>query len=283
MKKSVIAEVKQIIKKQNLNCSVKEFKDNVDWPDISYSLVLSEAFIREFKKNVDWYYISDSQVLSEAFIREFKDDVRWNSISSHQVLSESFIREFKDEVEWDDISLYQVLSENFIREFKDYVYWDYISCYRHLSESFIREFKNDVDWNDISHSQVLSEDFIKEFMNEIDIKLYHSVHKEKSLKQKTKEIKEYAKTHNLKFDGKYLYAFRNHDEWGHGAFNKTITYQKGKYYKDWHCDMRKNIENSFGLGIWPKGNTPVKVKVSDWGVCANRDDGKARVCGFEVI
>ena len=47
--------------------------------------------------------------------------------------------------------------------------------------------------------------------------------------------------------------------------------------------MRENIENSFGLGIWPKGNTPVKVKVKDWGVAVNRDDGKARVYGITVI
>ena len=47
--------------------------------------------------------------------------------------------------------------------------------------------------------------------------------------------------------------------------------------------MRKNEENSFGMGIWPKGNTPVKVKLEDWGVAVNKNDGKARVWGFEVI
>ena len=47
--------------------------------------------------------------------------------------------------------------------------------------------------------------------------------------------------------------------------------------------MRKNEENSFGLGIFPTGNTPVKVKIEDWGLEVNRKDGKARVWGFEVI
>ena len=47
--------------------------------------------------------------------------------------------------------------------------------------------------------------------------------------------------------------------------------------------MNPNNENSFGLGIFPKGNTPIKVKISDWGVAVNREDGKARVWGFEVI
>lgn len=64
-----------------------------------------------------------------------------------------------------------------------------------------------------------------------------------------------------------------------------LTYQKGQYYKDWHCDMRKHEECSFGLGIWPRGNTPIKVKVSDWGVSVsdNKYNGKARVWGFKVI
>jgi hypothetical protein len=48
--------------------------------------------------------------------------------------------------------------------------------------------------------------------------------------------------------------------------------------------MRENEENSFGFGIWPKGNTPVKVKIEDWGVAVTvRNDGKARVWGFEII
>jgi hypothetical protein len=70
---------------------------------------------------------------------------------------------------------------------------------------------------------------------------------------------------------------------GRGTFNKTISYKKGKYYKDWKCDMRKDEPNSFGLGIWPKGNTPVKVKISDWGVGDVDTNGKARIQGFQII
>jgi hypothetical protein len=47
--------------------------------------------------------------------------------------------------------------------------------------------------------------------------------------------------------------------------------------------MNMENENSFGLGIWPKGNTPVKVSVKDWGIEVGREDGKARVFGFEVL
>ena len=97
-------------------------------------------------------------------------------------------------------------------------------------------------------------------------------------------MKKYAEKHNLKFDGKYLYTFRNHDKFGRGSFNKTIFYEKGKYYRDWKCDMRENELNSFGFGIWPKGNTPVKVSVRDWGVSVkDNSKGKARVWGFTIL
>jgi len=117
----------------------------------------------------------------------------------------------------------------------------------------------------------------------VDSKLQKEIYKEKTLKQKRLEVKKYAQQYNLKVDEKYLYAFRIHDDFGRGMFSKAIFYTKGKYYRDWHCDMRVNKENSFGLGIFPKGNTPVKVKIEDWGVAVSRKDGKARVWGFEVI
>ena len=246
MKNKTTNEVKQLIKGLNLNCSVNEFKDKVDWGYISYYQTLSEDFIREFKNKVKWYSISKSQTLSE--------------------FGEEFIREFKDKVYWINISYYQILSK--------------------FGEDFIREFKNEVDWNNISESQNLSnfsKEFMEEFKSKINIELQTEIHAKKTLKQKIKEVKIYAKKHNLKYDEDYLYAFRNHDKNGSGRHNKTIKYKKGKYYKDWHCDMRKYKENSFGLGIWPKGNTKIKVKINDWGVAVNKEDGKARVMGFEII
>ena len=170
-----------------------------------------------------------------------------------------------------------------IREFHSKVYWYQISYYQKLSEDFIREFQSKVNWGYISRHQILSEDFIREFKSKVYSKLQKEIHKEKALKQKRLEVKEYAQQYNLKVDEKYLYAFRTHDDFGRGIFNKTISYEKGKYYKDWHCDMRVDEENSFGLGIFSKGNTPVKVKIEDWGVAVSRKDGKARVWGFEVI
>jgi hypothetical protein len=87
----------------------------------------------------------------------------------------------------------------------------------------------------------------------------------------------------LEFDGKYLYAFRTHDVWGRGVHNKTIFYTKRETYRDWHCDMNPKNENSFGLGIFPKGNTKVKVHYQDWGVEVNSKDGKARVWAFTAV
>jgi len=306
MKQSVRKEIQEIIKKENLNCSIKEFQSKVDWNSISSNQKLSEDFIREFQSKVSWNYISHYQKLSEDFIREFQSKVYWGNISRcqklsenfirefqskvdwycisyDQKLSEDFIREFQSEVDWVNISTCQILSEDFIREFQSKVDWGNISRYQKLSENLIREFHDEVSWDNISRYQKLSEDFIREFQSEVDSKLQKEIHKEKTLKQKRLEVKEYAQQYNLKVDKKYLYAFRTHDHCGRGMFNKAISYKKGKYYKDWHCDMRVNKENSFGLGIFPKGNTPVKVKIEDWGVAVSRDDGKARVWGFEVI
>jgi len=239
MNQKLKKEVEKIIKQEKLNCTVKEFKDKVNW-----------------------YYISECQKLSESFIKKFKDKVNWYYISKYQKLSESFIKEFKDKVNWYCISRYQKLSESFIKKFKDKVNWYYISEYQKLSSKFKQKHKKD-----------------------LNLKVQNKKHKNKTIKTKEKEIKSYAKKHNLNFDGKYLYAFRDHDQYGRGMYNKTIFYEKGKYYQDWHCDMDEEEQNSFGLGIFPKGNTKIKVKVEDWG-CSVKDDGtrgKGRVWGFEIV
>ena len=149
----------------------------------------------------------------------------------------------------------------------------------------IEEFKDKVNWDYISSYQKLSESFIKEFKDKVDKKLYKAINREISYQQKLKEVKEYCEKYNLEFDYKNrcFYAYRKHDIYNRGMYNKTIFYKKNKYYEDWHLDMRKNVENSFGLGIFPEGNTKVKVLIKDWGVSVNRKYGKARVWGFEIV
>ena len=192
------------------------------------------------------------------------------------------IKEFQDKVDWNRISRYQNLSEEFIREFKNRVDWNNISIYQKLSEPFIKEFQDKVSWNRISMYQNLSEPFIREFQDKVDIKTYNDAHKKKNIIQKRKKVKEYAKKYNLKYNKTYIYAYRNHDKLGRGIIKPT-QYKKNIYYRDWHIDMREDVKNSFGFGVFPKGNTKVKVKIKDWGCAVIREDGKARVLGFEII
>jgi hypothetical protein len=115
---------------------------------------------------------------------------------------------------------------------------------------------------------------------EIQLRIHHD---KRTPKQKLEEVMEYAKKHTLKIKDGYLYAFRNHDIFGRGMFNATLTYNKGCTYRDWHCDLNPYSENSFGLGIWPKGNTPIRIKINDWGTAVKNNSGKGRVWEFEVI
>jgi len=148
------------------------------------------------------------------------------------------------------------------KKFKDNVTWNCILKYQKLSEDFIREFKDSVDWNCISKHQ----------------------HSYKKRNWKPIKLESYLKKHSLKSDKKYFYAFRNHDSIGNGRIKSNSFYTQGKYYTDWHCDLNPNNENSYGFGIYPKGNTPIKVKLSDWGTeVKNNQEGKARVWGFEII
>ena len=281
--KSLTKEIERIIAELPIKCSVEEFQNRVYWGFISNSQKLSEEFIEKFQDKVDWNHISNSQKLSEEFIEKFQNKVDWCNVSCCQKLSEEFIEKFQDRVDWNYISRSQKLSEEFIEKFQDRVHWPCISRSQKLSEEFIEKFQDEVDWGGISRFHKLSKEFIKKFQYFFNTGVQRINHKETTLKEKRSRIQAYAKKHNLEFDGEYLYAFRNHDEWGRGVFNETLSYKKGKYYRDWHCDMNEATENSFGLGVWPKGNTPIKVKVEDWGVEVDREDGKGRVWGFEVI
>ena len=220
---------------------------------------------------------------TEEYIRSNPDKVDWYDISIQQKLSENFIREFQNKLDWDCISKYQKLTGDFIIEFQDKVSWIKISYSQKLSESFIREFQNKVNWYFISYNQKLSKEFMKEFEDKVNkeeqLKTHHN---ELSLQEKQELIQKYCDKYNLKYDDNYLYAYRNHDKNGSGIFNKTIIYEKNKYYRDWRCDLNPEHIISFGYGINTRGNTKVKVKIEDIGCWVNYND-KLRVWGFEII
>ena len=152
------------------------------------------------------------------------------------------------------------------------------------TEKELLELVEENGWNFICNNQKLSEKFMDKHLTkeqkEIQLKRHHD---KRTLKEKQEEVTVYAKKHKLKIKDGYLYAFREHDQWGRGMFNNTLTYDKGYTYRDWRCDLDPENENSFGLGIWPKGNTPVRVKIKDWGCEVKENNGKGRVWEFETI
>ncbi len=243
----------------------------------------TEEYIRSNIDKVNWYDISRNQILSEDFIREFQDKVNWAVISYKQKLNENFIREFQDRVHWRYISSNQKLTTNFIRKFKNRINWTLITCHQNLNTKFIKEFQDKVDWYFISRNQKLSKNFMKEFKDKIDIDIQLKYHHNKlTLQEKHELIKKYCEQYKLLYDDTTFYAFRDHDKNGSGIWNKTIKYEKNKYYRDWRCNLDSEKPNSFGYGIFSKGNTKVKVKIEDVG-CWVRDNDKLRVWGFEII
>ncbi len=284
---------------------MEKYQNQLDWHQICCSQVLPESFIEKLlnsnvlglRRNcIYWRAICQCQHLSSKFMTKYQNLLAWYLISRYQTLTEDFITKFKKKISWDNISSYQRLSEKFIHKFRRKVKWNMISSYQPMSEKFIIKHRKRLDLDRVVTSRKISKPLQdkwveKEFINSAALCYYRNVFTEKSIEQKAKEIQAYALKYDLKFDGEYLYAFRDHDTRGCGKYNQAIHYESGKYYRDWHCDMDKTEPNSFGLGIWPKGNTPIKVRVNDWGVAViggakfprNRGDGKGRVWGFEVL
>jgi len=265
MNSKVTKEVKNFIKILNLNCTVEEFKDKVNWNYISASQKLSENFIREFKSNVEWYRISQYQKLSEDFIREFKDKVYWIFISKFQKLSEKFIREFKDNVSFSYISQYQKLSENFIREFKDKINWNFI-------------------FNYVSQYQKLSGKFRKEF----NIKISKCNWIYKPVNFKLKKIKEVHKYEII--DDKFIIAYKGIRYDNYSRFNFQYKYEIGKTYES-NCDCNIDDNSSFGLSAWTLEKAKcycnekiikVKININDLG-CIVYDGNKLRCKKFTVL
>jgi len=234
---------------------------------------------------ISWALISRYQSLSEKFIEKYQYKLDWSAVSRYQILSESFLKKYYYKIkedDWNYILKHRTLSESFIEEHYDDLNWMYISQYQRLSEDFIEKYKDKVNWDRISQYQKLSKPFINKYKDKINIDVYNKINRKLSYQEKIEEVKKYVEKYSLSYDNKYFYAYRTHDDLGSGQFKKDIFYKKGKYYTDWHLDMRAEQENSFGLGVFRKGSIRVKIKIEDWGVEVIGANGKARVWGFEI-
>lgn len=136
---------------------IDEFKDKIDWDQLSIFHIFSEKQLIKYKDKVDWYVAITVQKINENVIRECLIDLDvsykrsvFQSIFEFNKLSEAFIEELinlnykEDFVDWYYISRYQTLSENFIRKYKDKVNWKYILLNQKLSEEFKNEFKDKI-------------------------------------------------------------------------------------------------------------------------------------------
>ena len=88
-------EIKELIKKLEINCSIKEFQDKVDWNIISKFQKLSEDFIKEFKEIVNWNNISWKQKLSEDFIYDFQDKLDMDFLIENNKITKNRLLELK--------------------------------------------------------------------------------------------------------------------------------------------------------------------------------------------
>ena len=91
MTNKVKKEVEKLIKEEELNCSVEEFEDKIDWKYISIYQILSEDFIKEFKDKVNWYCISCYQTLSEEFIYNMRNYINIDYCLRNNLITQEYI------------------------------------------------------------------------------------------------------------------------------------------------------------------------------------------------
>lgn len=279
MSESVKAELQSILKFYG----VKTISD-LNFDKIAERHVLSEDFMRTFQNSFNWFKLSQNQTFSEDFFREFSHRFSMYCVTANLKVSEDLIREFYKELDWTSICSNQYISEALMDDFTNEIDWDALCMSQQLSKKTVSKFKKYIKVSLLAEYQNFTFKFLSSLNKKISKKTYDSVHKKKTYKQKLEEVKAYARQYGLRYDKNYLYAYRNHDKFGRGYWKKSIRYEKGKYYRDWHCDIRQYKQDSFGLGIWPYGNVEVKVKIEDWGTKVfGSTNGKARVWGFEII
>lgn len=122
---------KQKINKKKENCYTEEeirelwFEDNSPpyFRDVTVgeNEELSIDFIREFKDKIDWHNVSCWQHLSEKQIEEFKDQLDWWYISKKQNYSLSFIEKWKEKLDWFWVVLRKKKDKKFMDKYRDII------------------------------------------------------------------------------------------------------------------------------------------------------------------
>lgn len=164
--------------------SIKQFRKNprlYNQRKIQYMCghqKLSKKFMREFKDILSWPDISFYQTLSEEFIEEMKDYVCWRSIYNCQRLSIQFLEKHinDDSFEWQYVCRnYKIyFSKEFI--LKHYNEMNMMAVMEHseMSEEIWRMILNDEKYKDelfviSNHITKVSIDFIRQFNQKLDL------------------------------------------------------------------------------------------------------------------
>jgi len=123
MNLSLKQEIEALINGLDLDCSIDDFKNEVNWGYISRKCDVSEAFVREFINELSWEVLVHKK-FSEVFLREYAAQIPrnyWGYISTYQDLSEAFMRDYSTHLDWSEIPRRQKLSLEFIQEFRDII------------------------------------------------------------------------------------------------------------------------------------------------------------------
>lgn len=196
--------------------------DKLNWRDICCGYKLSKDFINEFKDYLDWYNISRKQKISFKFIMENIENItimndvstEWMGLSENKNLNltdgqwnkikikkwqvghkdelkfipqdllnrieknpEKYIHYYdnSDKIDWYEIISYRRLSEEFVEKYIKYIISDnkHIDKFRfsvsqNLTEYLIDKYNHYLDWKAISRYQTLTEDMIDKYKYYLD-------------------------------------------------------------------------------------------------------------------
>lgn len=106
---------------------IDEYKDELDWKEVSKIEHLSDKVIEKYSDRLDWGLISKYHNLEYfSFVTRFIDRLDWDIISSRYDLCDSFLELYLDIINWELVSKYHRLIPEFINYWYDKLDWDII-------------------------------------------------------------------------------------------------------------------------------------------------------------